>query len=62
MQKTSATTIRVPTEDYRRWQHLAVDTKTSVNQWCWRQCVSTWPCSKTGSATGLTCELPGGFV
>ena len=32
MQKTSATTIRVPTEDYRRWQHLAVDTKISVNQ------------------------------
>ena len=32
MGNTSVTTIRIPTEDYRRWQHLAVDTNTSVNQ------------------------------
>ena len=32
MGETSATTIRVPTEDYRRWQHLAVDSGTSINQ------------------------------
>ena len=32
MEPTRAATIRVPTKEYRQWQHVAVDRGTSINQ------------------------------
>ena len=32
MEDIHVTAIRVPDQEYRNWQHLAINTKTSVNQ------------------------------